>query len=99
MLTNFLDVCVHKYTKDHSFLQPFVLTGILNLTVVLNLTSILVGLALDYDIFLMSRVVEFRRMGWSDRCPPTLHTHTCRAHAQVHMRSRRYCFTTPRMLK
>ena len=28
--------------------------------------SILVGLALDYDIFLMSRVVEFRRMGWSD---------------------------------
>jgi len=29
--------------------------------------SILVGLALDYDIFLMSRVVEFRRMGWSDR--------------------------------
>ena len=29
--------------------------------------SILVGLALDYDIFLMSRVVEFRRRGWSDR--------------------------------
>lgn len=29
--------------------------------------SILVGLALDYDIFLMSRVVEFRRYGWSDR--------------------------------
>ena len=29
--------------------------------------SILVGLALDYDIFLMSRVVEFRRLGWSDR--------------------------------
>ena len=24
--------------------------------------SILIGLALDYDIFLMSRVVEFRRM-------------------------------------
>ena len=24
--------------------------------------SILVGLALDYDIFLMSRVVEFRKM-------------------------------------
>jgi uncharacterized membrane protein YdfJ with MMPL/SSD domain len=29
--------------------------------------SILIGLALDYDIFLMSRVVEFRRLGWSDR--------------------------------
>lgn len=29
--------------------------------------SILVGLALDYDIFLMSRMVEFRKMGWSDR--------------------------------
>jgi len=29
--------------------------------------SILVGLALDYDIFLMSRVVEFRMLGWSDR--------------------------------
>ncbi len=29
--------------------------------------SILVGLALDYDIFLMSRVVEFRKQGWSDR--------------------------------
>ncbi len=29
--------------------------------------SILVGLALDYDIFLMSRVVEFRKLGWSDR--------------------------------
>lgn len=29
--------------------------------------SILVGLALDYDIFLMSRVVEYRRLGWSDR--------------------------------
>lgn len=29
--------------------------------------SILVGLALDYDIFLMARVVEYRRLGWSDR--------------------------------
>ena len=29
--------------------------------------SILVGLALDYDIFLVARVVEFRRLGWSDR--------------------------------
>jgi uncharacterized membrane protein YdfJ with MMPL/SSD domain len=29
--------------------------------------SILIGLALDYDIFLMSRMVEFRKMGWSDR--------------------------------
>ena len=29
--------------------------------------SILVGLALDYDIFLMTRMVEFRRLGWSDR--------------------------------
>ena len=29
--------------------------------------SVLVGLALDYDIFLMARVVEFRKLGWSDR--------------------------------
>ena len=29
--------------------------------------SILVGLALDYDIFLVSRLVEFRKAGWSDR--------------------------------
>lgn len=29
--------------------------------------SILVGLALDYDIFLMTRMMEFRRLGWSDR--------------------------------
>ena len=29
--------------------------------------SILVGLALDYDIFLVSRMMEFRALGWSDR--------------------------------
>ena len=29
--------------------------------------SILTGLALDYDILLLSRVVEYRRVGWSDR--------------------------------
>jgi uncharacterized membrane protein YdfJ with MMPL/SSD domain len=29
--------------------------------------SVLVGLALDYDIFLMSRVADFRERGWSDR--------------------------------
>jgi len=29
--------------------------------------SILVGLALDYDIFLSSRTQEFRELGWSDR--------------------------------
>ena len=29
--------------------------------------SILTGLALDYDIFIVSRVIEFRRAGWSDR--------------------------------
>ena len=29
--------------------------------------SVLVGLALDYDVFLMTRVVEFRKEGWSDR--------------------------------
>ena len=34
--------------------------------------SILVGLALDYDIFLMSRVVEFRREGWSDQASISL---------------------------
>jgi RND superfamily putative drug exporter len=34
--------------------------------------SILVGLALDYDIFLLSRVAEFRRMGWSDRAAVAL---------------------------
>jgi RND superfamily putative drug exporter len=34
--------------------------------------SILVGLALDYDIFLMSRVVEFRHLGWSDAASVSL---------------------------
>lgn len=34
--------------------------------------SILVGLALDYDIFLMSRVVEFRQLGWSDAASVSL---------------------------
>ena len=29
--------------------------------------SILCGLALDYDIFLLTRVREFRQLGWSDR--------------------------------
>lgn len=29
--------------------------------------SILVGLAMDYDIFLVSRMREFRQLGWSDR--------------------------------
>ena len=29
--------------------------------------SVLVGLALDYDVFLMSRVADFRDRGWSDR--------------------------------
>ena len=29
--------------------------------------SILVGLALDYDVFLLSRTLEFREKGWSDR--------------------------------
>jgi uncharacterized membrane protein YdfJ with MMPL/SSD domain len=29
--------------------------------------SILVGLSLDYDILVMSRVLEFRKLGWSDR--------------------------------
>jgi RND superfamily putative drug exporter len=28
--------------------------------------SILVGLALDYDILIMTRVVEMRKIGWSD---------------------------------
>ncbi len=34
--------------------------------------SILTGLALDYDIFLMQRVVEFRQRGWSDRASVAL---------------------------
>lgn len=29
--------------------------------------SILIGLALDYDILLISRMIEFRKLGWSDR--------------------------------
>ena len=29
--------------------------------------TVLVGLALDFDVFLISRVVEFRKLGWSDR--------------------------------
>jgi hypothetical protein len=34
--------------------------------------SILTGLALDYDIFLMSRIVELRKQGWSDTASVTL---------------------------
>ena len=34
--------------------------------------SILVGLALDYDVFLLGRIVEFRMMGWSDRAAACL---------------------------
>ena len=34
--------------------------------------SILVGLALDYDIFLVARMVEFRKLGWSDRAAVSL---------------------------
>jgi len=33
--------------------------------------SILVGLGLDYDIFLFSRVVEYRKAGFSDRASIT----------------------------
>jgi uncharacterized membrane protein YdfJ with MMPL/SSD domain len=29
--------------------------------------SILVGLSLDYDVFLFSRIVEYRKMGYPDR--------------------------------
>jgi len=34
--------------------------------------SILVGLALDYDVFLLGRIVEYRMMGWSDRAAACL---------------------------
>ena len=45
--------------------QPYIATssGVYFIVPVMSF-SILVGLALDYDIFLMSRVVEFRRLGW-----------------------------------
>lgn len=48
-------------------LTPSILnsTGIYWLIPIMSF-SILIGLALDYDIFLMSRMVEFRRMGWSE---------------------------------
>jgi uncharacterized membrane protein YdfJ with MMPL/SSD domain len=51
-----------------SFLTPSILSssGIYWIIPIMSF-SILVGLALDYDIFLMSRVVEYRLMGWSDR--------------------------------
>jgi len=54
--------------RDFAVLTPSILmsSGIYWIIPVMSF-SILVGLALDYDIFLMSRVVEFRRMGWSDR--------------------------------
>ena len=32
----------------------------------------LVGLALDYDVFLVSRIIEFRKLGWSDRASACL---------------------------
>jgi hypothetical protein len=38
-------------------------TGIYDIIPIMSF-SILVGLALDYDIFLMTRVVEFRHRGW-----------------------------------
>jgi len=49
-------------------LTPYLLTstGIYWIIPVMSF-SILVGLALDYDVFLISRLLEFRRMGWSDR--------------------------------
>ena len=34
--------------------------------------SILVGLALDYDIFLINRMIQYREMGWSDRASACL---------------------------
>jgi hypothetical protein len=52
--------------------QPYITTstGVYFIVPVMSF-SILVGLALDYDIFLMSRVVEFRRLGWcAARRPP-----------------------------
>lgn len=51
-----------------SFITPSILdsSGIYWIIPIMSF-SILVGLALDYDIFLMSRVVEYRMMGWSDR--------------------------------
>lgn len=54
--------------RDFAVLTPSILSssGIYWLIPIMSF-SILVGLALDYDIFLMSRVVEFRRLGWSDR--------------------------------
>ena len=34
--------------------------------------SVLTGLALDYDIFLLSRIVEYRELGYDDRAAVTL---------------------------
>jgi hypothetical protein len=57
-----------KSQDDFAVLTPSILSssGLYWIVPIMSF-SILVGLALDYDIFLMSRVCEFRRLGWSDR--------------------------------
>jgi uncharacterized membrane protein YdfJ with MMPL/SSD domain len=53
---------------DFAVLTPYIKssTGIYWIIPIMAF-SILVGLAMDYDIFLISRLVEFRKLGWSDR--------------------------------
>ena len=54
--------------NDFAVLTPYIKssTGIYWIIPIMAF-SILVGLALDYDIFLISRFVEYRKLGWSDR--------------------------------
>ena len=59
--------------RDFSVISPTILasSGIYWIIPIMSF-SILVGLAMDYDIFLISRVREFRELGWSDRAAACL---------------------------
>ena len=50
-----------------NFFEAFRSTGGLQFIVPTAVFPVMVGLALDYDIFLMTRVVEFKKEGLSDR--------------------------------
>jgi len=54
--------------NDFAVLTPYIKqsSGIYWIIPIMSF-SILVGLALDYDILLISRLIEYRKLGWSDR--------------------------------
>ena len=58
---------------DFAVLTPYIKssTGIYWIIPIMSF-SILVGLALDYDILLISRLIEYRKLGWSDHASISL---------------------------